>query len=334
MSEANIISPEISIIIPTYNSEKTIRETIESVLKQTFINWELIIINDGSTDSTLEIASNFTDSRIQVFSYPHGGGNCSRNRGFKHALGELISFLDADDLWTPDKLESQFNALQSNPEASVAYSWTNCIDENGHFLRRGSYITANGNVYAQLLIINFLEHGSNPLIKREAFNAVGGFDESLNAGQDWDLYLRLAAKYNFVAVPFPQILYRVSSNSLSSNVARLEAACLTVLDRAFNHTSESLQYLKKHSLANLYKYLIYKSLDGFPDRNKTLISCQLLWKLIINHPSFLLTTACLKVMLKIVVIVILPYQISQIWLTKFPRISNITTLLGHLKLNI
>ena len=124
----------ISIIIPVYNAEKTIESTINSVLNQTFIDFELIVINDGSTDSTLEIVHKITDPRLKIFSYANANQAASRNRGIAKATGEYIAFLDADDLWTPDKLESQINLLKNNSTAAVVYSWTNCINEFNQFL--------------------------------------------------------------------------------------------------------------------------------------------------------------------------------------------------------
>src|SRR5574338_867068 len=122
--------PTISVILPVYNGEKTIQETIESVLQQTFEDFELIIINDGSQDATLHQVSTLSDARIKVFSYPNAGVSASRNRGIAQAEGEYIAFIDADDLWTPDKLGAQFKTLQTNPQVAVAYSWTNWIDES------------------------------------------------------------------------------------------------------------------------------------------------------------------------------------------------------------
>src|SRR4028119_546862 len=116
--------PIISVIIPAYNAERTIKETIQSVLNQSFQDLELLIINDGSQDSTLDVVESIQDPRIRVFCYLNAGSSASRNRGIGLAKGEYISFIDADDLWTVDKLESQFKALQENPKAAVAYSWT------------------------------------------------------------------------------------------------------------------------------------------------------------------------------------------------------------------
>ncbi|WP_315790564.1 glycosyltransferase [Fischerella sp. JS2] len=299
--------PLFSIVIPTYNSEKTIRQTIESVLKQTFSDFELIIINDGSTDSTLEVISEFQDSRIKIFSFENAGGNVSRNRGLERATGEFVSFLDADDLWTFDKLESQLNALKANPQAAVAYSWTDYIDEQGKFLLSGTHITANGNVYEQLLISNFLENGSNPLIRRKALLELGGFDEHLTAAQDWDMWLRLAQNFNFIAVPRVQILYRISANSLSTNLARQEKASLQVLDKACSTNTQDLNHLRRKSLTNLYKYLTCKALQQPFNRKKGLVAARFLWKYIFNDSSrFNHTHLILKLLLKIALIIIFP----------------------------
>jgi glycosyltransferase involved in cell wall biosynthesis len=306
----------ISVIIPAYNSGKTINKTIESVLKQTFTNFELIVINDGSQDSTLEIVSQLKDPRVKVFSYSNAGAPVSRNRGLSLAVGDMVSFLDADDIWTPDKLTSQWQALQENPTAKVAYSWTDYIDENGDFLRSGCHFTANGNVYQHLLLKNFLENGSNPLIYKEAILQLGGFDESLKAAQDWDMWLRLARHFLFVAVPTVQILYRLSPNSLSCNLGRQETASLLVLEKAFNNSSSLVQEVRSKSLVNLYNYLTCKALQQPYNRRKGLEAARFLWKCIINDSSrlkrFQLT---LKLLFKIAIIIILPTNRSTALLT-------------------
>lgn len=323
--------PTISAIIPVYNGEKTIQETIESVLNQTWFDLELIVINDGSQDSTLDIISSISDSRIKVFSYPNAGLAASRNRGISHASGEYIAFLDADDLWTPNKLESQWKALQENPQAAVAYSWTDCVDESGQFLRRGSYITVNGDAYSNLLLIDFLENGSSALIRRQAIDAVGGFDESLTAAEDWDLWLKLASRYHFVAVASAQILYRVSTDSMSANVWKMEAACLQVIERAFAVAPDSLQHLKKHSLGNIYKYLTFKSLAGFPERKRALAAIKLLWRAVKCDSDLLRSRVLLKVLVKILAIALLPPEQSQVLFAKFHKLFDTTTILGFLK---
>jgi glycosyltransferase involved in cell wall biosynthesis len=304
--------PKISVIIPVYNGEKTIEKTIESVLNQTFANFELLVIDDDSQDSTLEVIGKIKDSRLKVFSYPRAGVSASRNRGLTQASGEFISFLDADDLWTTDKLEAQFNALQENPQAAVAYSWTDWIDESGQFLRAGGHISVNGNAYAELLLRDFVESGSNPLIRRQALAEVGNFDESLTHGEDWDMWLRLAARYEFVAVPSPQILYRISPNSASFDVWKMEAGSLQIIERNFAQAPESLQHLKREALSSRYKYLTFKALEGTLERKQGLAAARFLWQTVRNDPSMLRRShLMLIVILKITLAILLPPQQAQ-----------------------
>ncbi|MDZ8028732.1 MAG: glycosyltransferase [Nostoc sp. DedQUE11] len=313
MINSNQNLPKISVIIPAYNSENTILNTINSVLSQTFIDLELIVINDGSQDSTLDIVKQIPDPRIKVFSYSNAGGNVSRNRGLNLAVGEFVSFLDADDLWTPDKLESQLKALQENLTAKVAYSWTDYIDTNGEFVLSGKRTNVNGDVYESLLVSNFLENGSNPLIYRTALITLGGFDESLAAAQDWDMWLRLASKFDFVCVPSVQILYRISANSVSSNLVRQEKACLQLLERAYQERPSALKQTWNTSIANLYKYLTCKALQKPLNRKKGLTAAKFLWRYFINDSlRFQNINFSSKLLLKIAIILILPTLLQSI----------------------
>lgn len=326
--------PLISVIIPACNAQKTIQDTIQSVLNQTYSDFEIIVINDGSTDNTLDHLANILDPRLRVFSYTNSGANPSRNRGLAHATGDYVSFLDADDLWTPDKLEAQLCALKSHLNAAVAYSWTNFIDESGNILHSGSYISASGYILAELAVVNFLENGSNPLIKKQAVLAVGGFDESLQACQDWDLWLRLAAKYEFVAVPSPQILYRVSINSVSSNVLKLETACLKVINRTFDEAPNSMHYLKRYSLGNVYKYLAFKSFQNRFNRTDTLGTIRLIWKVIQYDPIMLKTKVIWKLLITLGLVTFLPTKVVQSILYRYKSLTDFNALLVHIRTNV
>lgn len=277
--------PIISVILPVYNGEKTIIATIKSVLSQSFSDIELIAIDDGSQDSTLELIKNISDPRLKVFSYANAGQAVSRNRGLSLASGKYVSFIDADDLWTPDKLEQQLQALQNNSQAALAYSWTDYIDEEGNFLLSGNRINIQGNVYEKLLVTNFLENGSNPLIHKYVLDEVGGFNAALTPAEDWDLWLRIAARYSFVAVSSPQILYRVSANSASANILKMEAACLQVINNNFSQLSDSVKLLKKQSMANLYKYLTCRALQKPLTRRKGLVAAKFLGIFVINEEN-------------------------------------------------
>jgi glycosyltransferase involved in cell wall biosynthesis len=303
--------PTISVIIPVYNGEKTIKQTIESVLNQTFRDFELLIINDGSQDATLEIIQAINDERIQVFSYQNSGVSASRNRALTKAKGEFISFIDADDLWTPNKLELQLKALQDNPQAAVAYSWSDWIDESGQFLRSGGHITVNGKAYEKLLLRDFIESGSNPLIRKQALDEVGYFEQSVTPAEDWDMWLRLAARYEFVTVEVPQILYRISPNSASFNIVKMEAGSLKVIERVFAQAPESLQDLKRETLASRYNYLTFKALEGNLDRKNGLTAARFLIQALKQDLALLGRTKIMVIVLvKIAVAILLPPQLT------------------------
>lgn len=326
--------PLISVVIPAYNAEKTIRTTIESVLSQTFSDFELIIINDGSQDTTLEIIASIIDNRIKVISQPNSGPQKSRNRGISEAQGEYLAFLDADDLWTPEKLELQLKALQANPDAALAYSWTNWIDETGQFLRRGAYINATGNVYEKLLLIDFVESGSNPLVARKALDNIGHFDESLVGGQDWDMWLRIAARYPFTVVTSPQILYRKypNSNSWSNNVERQELGFRRVIEKALTHAPEAIQQQRRDIIANRYKCLVVDALERPAGQKRGLTAARFLWTAIYHDPTLLRARVLVKLVLRTTIVILLPPEVAQSLLRKAGKFLDVRALYGYLQI--
>ena len=252
----------ISIIIPAYNSESTIAETIQSVQNQTFSDWEMLIIDDGSTDQTVAKVNKISDQRISIFSYQNAGVAVARNRGLSLAKGNFIAFLDADDLWTSDKLEEQLIALQKNDKAGVSYSWTIDFEDGvANSFSRRKPIFFSGDVYSDLLIYNFLANGSNPLIRRNAIESIGKFDPMCVPAEDWDFYLRLAKQWPFVVVPKHQILYRQSTQSGSSNVSAMEKGSLLTIQKTYQSVPLVLQGLKNKSLALLYEYCAQRYLQ-------------------------------------------------------------------------
>ncbi|MGB3239299.1 MAG: glycosyltransferase [Geitlerinemataceae cyanobacterium] len=323
--------PLISIVIPTYNAEKTIEETLISVFNQTLSDFEVIIINDGSTDRTLEVLSTFNDARLKIFSYPNAGVATSRNRGLSKATGQYISFLDADDLWTPEKLEAQYQALQENPQAAVAYSWTDYIDESGKFLGVCARGTNNGNLYQLLLLADVIGSGSNPLIKAEAIAKVGEFDPSVVPTEDWDMWIRLAEHFQYVAVPAVHILYRQLQNSGSSNMRKMEVSSLRVLDKVFSKAPESVQSIKSVILGNRYKCFAWKALEGIPERHRAWTGGRFLLHSIQQDSSLLKKKVTWKIFLKIAIISTFPRSMAAKILTTKKRLSHIDALLFSLQ---
>jgi glycosyltransferase involved in cell wall biosynthesis len=311
--------PTISVVVPAYNGERTILETIKSIQQQTFSDFELIVINDGSTDRTLELLATVEDPRLKVFSYENGGLPVARNRGIARAMGEFITFIDADDLWTPDKLELQLAALQQHPEAGVAYSWTLVMDEKGEGFYPGKSVSFEGNVYPQLLIHNFIASGSNVMLRREAIASVGEFDPTLRSCEDWDYWLRVAARWSFVVVPKYQILYRQSSGAMSSKVEVMEKNLLIVHERAFQAAPPELQFLKNQGLANIYLFVTQLCLTHVSSATGAQQAREKLQKAIRLHPQFLLNKRALIFLLKLLLIRVLSPKIAGYILQKLSK---------------
>ncbi|PSB64028.1 glycosyl transferase family A [Chroococcidiopsis cubana CCALA 043] len=294
--------PRISVIIPAYNAGLTILETVGSVQKQTFQDFELIVINDGSKDRTLELVKSIKDDRLKIFSYENGGLPLARNRGISHATGEFIAFLDADDLWTKDKLELQLAALKQHPKAGVAYSWTCFMDVNEQreavsFLPSPQY-SFEGNVYQKLLVSDFIHSGSNTLICKQAIASVGEFDRTLKSCEDWDYWLRLATRWHFVVVPKYQILYRRTPKAMSSKVEVMEEAALIAMEKAYQAAPPELQHLKSCTLTSFHKYCAGQYLEHGTDSSEVRKARQHLWSVIRLQPKTLLDQTIQKLLIK------------------------------------
>ncbi len=303
--------PTISVIVPAYNAERTILETITSVQQQTFSDFELLVINDGSTDQTLELLNTVNEPRIKICSYPNGGVSVARNRGITHARGKFIAFLDADDLWTVEKLELQLAALQQHPEAGVVYSWAYYMDEQGQSIRSSEPVYFAGNVYAQLLVNDFVVSGSNCLISRQAITSVGEFDTALAPAEDWDYWLRLAALWPFVVIAKPQVFYRISSGSSSSNVELMERCNLMVIEKGFRAAPVEMQYLKNQSLANTYRYLAHMYLTRVASAKGAKQAAEKLWMAIRLYPPILRDSWTRNILLKLLLIPLISPKLSR-----------------------
>lgn len=328
-----MISPLISVIIPVHNGEKTIAETIASLLQQTYSNWELIVINDGSSDRTpiliQDILAQHPHIQVRLVSYPQTGACASRNRGAALAQGEFLAFLDADDVWTGDKLALQLQVLQNSPGAKVAYSWTDYMDVAGKYLYPGGHATHQGNVYEYLLLGNFLENGSNALICKDAFRKVGGFDESVIGVDEWDLFIRMAQPSafrgefvcEFVVVPQVQIFYRLSNQSLSARIDRQASECLKVIDRAFQSSPPHLQHLKPKSIANLYRYLTFRGLSSDLAYTHSWLLMQYFLRCLYYDPQGLIQRGKLMAIvgLKLLITLLLPKTLARYLIINYQK---------------
>jgi glycosyltransferase involved in cell wall biosynthesis len=207
--------PTISVILPTYNSARTIGESIDSVLKQTYPDFELIVVDDGSTDNTKKIVYGYTDRRIIYIYQSNQERSAARNKGIAHARGKYIAFIDSDDIWIDDKLAKQFPVLEADKELGLVYSdLYHFDDETGENLFVFSNIIKlyRGKIKLHLLLKNCFIQSPTPLVRREVINVVGPFDPSLVFGEDWDLWLRIAAKYPIDYIDEPLARVRVHKN--------------------------------------------------------------------------------------------------------------------------
>ncbi len=287
---------KISVIIPAYNAEKYISETIKSVQQQTFFDWEIIVINDGSADSTLDILNSIRDERLKVFSYENGGRPVARNHGIAHATGEFIAFLDTDDLWNPDCLELQLANLEQHPEADVSYCWFSEIDERGNFLQNRAEVFFEGNIYPQVLVsMAFLQCGAL-LIRRQVIESVGEFNPCLKYLEDLDYFIRLAHHSSFVLVPKFLLLYRKWSGSSAAgilvDVEQREWCEYRFIEKTFQTAPIELQYLKKQRLVKFYLriamfYIVRYYTKGQSERDDLKQAGQRLQKAIQLEPKIL-----------------------------------------------
>jgi glycosyltransferase involved in cell wall biosynthesis len=183
----------ISVVIPTYNRASFFKEAIDSVLSQTFRDFELIVVDDGSTDETPELLLSY-GNKIKVIKKANKGPSAARNRGIKAAKGEWIAFLDSDDVWKPDKLEKQVQFIKDNPDIKICQTEEIWIRNGKRVNPRKKHEMHSGWIYEQCLPLCIVSP-SSVMIHRDVFEKVGFFDETMPACEDYDLWLRIAPYY-------------------------------------------------------------------------------------------------------------------------------------------
>jgi glycosyltransferase involved in cell wall biosynthesis len=246
-------SPLISIVIPAYNCALYVEETFRSVQKQSFTDWEIIFVNDGSTDSTAEVLARLAseDARVKVIEQLNARQGKARNNGIFHAQGEWIAFLDADDLWPENKLSLQFNKTL---EANVDLSFTDgfiCLGNNMN-LREFRFGVTDKLYHGHQGILEFHEQNRIPtssvLVKKSVLLEVGGFPEKLDVQncEDYLLWVKLLTKgKTFLSIGEPLLLYRVHDNSsTSTEVKAMFPLIQALLELPGGLSIERIQHLK------------------------------------------------------------------------------------------
>jgi glycosyltransferase involved in cell wall biosynthesis len=197
------ISPHVSVIIPVFNGESTIGRAVKSVFAQYFTDFELIIVDDGSTDQSVDFINEFARDNLRLIRHPHNLGTAAaRNTGIAEARGRWIAFLDADDLWAPEKLARQIALIQqAGPNIKASAS--------GFYLHKGgrkltiSLKLSPGQFRREILFGCSISPGTTLLVERQVFDELGGFDESFRRLEDWDWLLRYSERYDMAFAPEP-----------------------------------------------------------------------------------------------------------------------------------
>jgi glycosyltransferase involved in cell wall biosynthesis len=225
--------PLISVVLPTYNRSKLLTRAIDSALAQTYQNYELIIIDDGSTDDTESVVNQYSDTRIVYLKQNvNRGGAEARNIGIKEAKGEYIALLDSDDEWLPEKLDLQVGVIATGPK-NLGVIYTGCYRVDGDqksYSPDENVKVKSGNVFGQILEYNFIA-ATTLLIKKEALDSVGGFYKDLPRAQDWELLIRLSKDWQFDYVKEVMAYSYIQDDSISVNRLSLREGYKMVLNR-------------------------------------------------------------------------------------------------------
>jgi len=237
--------PKVSVIIPTYNRADLLPRAIDSVLNQTYQDFELIIVNDGSIDNTEDIVKRFQkkDKRIQYIKYDKNRGPSeARNTGMKIAKGKYVAFLDSDDEWLENKLEKQLDVFK-NPQINVVTCWAYWVNE---IKNKTSIYTVPyfDDPLPYILKENYiLSSPSGVILKKNVIEKIGFFDSSLRIAQDWDYWMRIIENgYNFYVIPQPLLKYFFRKENLTNSTSNFEKA--QNIEKIFQ---KHKQYYKKYS---------------------------------------------------------------------------------------
>ena len=257
-------NPTISVIIPTYNRANFLTQSIPSVLNQTYRNFEIIIVDDNSTDNTVEVLENYDDKRIKyIKNNENRGVGSARNQGIKIARGEYITFLDSDDTLLSPKFEKQLNKFEllSDDCGLVYCGFCYVFDYTGQIQKR-IFPKFQGNVFDNLLGGNIFPIHA-PLVKRECFEKCGQFDVSLPACEDWDLWIRFARHYKFAFVPDILTKYYIHGQQKSVEIRKVIMARKSIVEKYQSELEQRPRILARHlrRIAALY-CLSDKSMKG------------------------------------------------------------------------
>lgn len=253
----------ISVVIPLYNKEQDIKETVLSVLNQSYENFEIIVINDSSTDNSLQVIQSINDDRIRVFTKKNGGVCSARNYGIKKAIYEWIALLDADDLWDQNHLELLVQAINKFPNHKFFASNLKDHEISKPYPEEHNFVLQD--FYSSYLSMKSIVNSSTCVIHRDVFDTVGFFNESLVRGEDIEMWDRIAQKYPLVKINAETVNYRLdASNRAMHKSVPLEKCFVEVIpSSSIGKNTTRSKFLKHHVILKLKSTLIRKEYKDF-----------------------------------------------------------------------
>jgi glycosyltransferase involved in cell wall biosynthesis len=235
-------APAVSVIIPAYNAAWCVAKAIDSVLTQDFRDFEVIVVNDGSTDDTAAVLDTYGDA-IRIVTQPNGGLSSARNAGIRAARGELIAFLDADDWWLTAKLRRQVELMRDRSDLGFSSTAARVEDPTGELLNVWQCTRWQGSILAHLFGNNagMAGSGSAVIARRNLFERTGGFDETLRSLEDVDMWMRLAAVASYDCLDDPMVVILKHPDSMSRNLDTMRDAAVRVMEKNRHLLPDHLQ---------------------------------------------------------------------------------------------
>lgn len=298
---------KVSVIIPVYNAEKYVAATIQSVLSQTYQNFEIIILDDGSPDNSIEVCQKFTDSRIRIIRQENRGLPGARNTGIRHAKGDYLAFLDADDIWLPTKLEKHVHHLNDSPTVGISFCYSSFINQQGK--PTGLYQKPR-KLYditpSYVLCRNPVGNGSVAIIRREVFEEINFqdnlygtvenfyFDERLRHTKadatDIECWLRIAIQthWRHEGLPEALTLYRVNSGGLSANALKQLEALEKVIEKTRSYAPDIIAHCEKAAKAYHLRYTVRRLVSLGDGKTAVKLFNQVLanhWRILLEEPG-------------------------------------------------
>jgi glycosyltransferase involved in cell wall biosynthesis len=264
--------PVVSVVIPAYNAARFLPDALDSVLAQTFRDLEVLVIDDGSTDATPETLARYR-SPVRCIRQSNAGVSTARNRGIAEACGRYVAFLDADDTWMPHRLENQMKALAQHPECGACFSAFTFVREDLTPLAVSRREHGAASLAELLLHGNVVGSGSTVLCLRAVFDAAGAFDPALSQCADWDMWVRLAARTDFLYLDEPLATYRQHATNMSRDAARLERDSLRVLERGFAMPGLPPSVLSRERTAYARNYMVLAGCYFHARRCRDFVRC-------------------------------------------------------------